>query len=106
MAWTLLVAAIIAEVAGTTALKMSSGLTRLVPSVIVGVAYLLSFVLLAFAVKHLQVSVAYAIWSGVGTAAIAVIGWFAFGESLTVAKVGALLLIIAGVVILNLAEAR
>ncbi|MEV6347172.1 multidrug efflux SMR transporter [Actinoplanes sp. NPDC051851] len=106
MAWILLVVAIAAEVAGTTALKMSSGLTRLVPSLVVGVAYALSFTLLAFAVRYLQVSVAYAIWSGTGTAAIALIGWYAFGESLTVVKVGAMLLIIAGVVILNLTETR
>ncbi|MCI4066225.1 multidrug efflux SMR transporter [Micromonospora sp. R77] len=106
MAWILLVAAIVAEVVGTTALKLSSGLTRLMPSVVVAVAYLLSFVLLAFAVRHLQVSVAYAIWSGVGTATITVIGWYAFGESLTVAKVAAMLLIITGVVILNLAGAE
>ncbi|WP_436536063.1 DMT family transporter [Actinoplanes sp. HUAS TT8] len=106
MAWILLIGAIAAEVVGTTALKMSSGLSRLVPSLIVGVAYVLSFTLLALAVRHLQVSVAYAIWSGVGTAAIALIGWHVFGESLTVAKVSAMLLIIAGVVILNLTEAR
>jgi small multidrug resistance pump len=106
MAWLLLVGAILAEVVGTTALKLSTGLTRLAPSLVVGVAYLLSFVLLAFAVRHLQVSVAYAIWSGVGTATIAVIGWYAFGESLTVTKVAGMLLIIGGVVVLNLAGAQ
>ncbi|MEV0134041.1 multidrug efflux SMR transporter [Dactylosporangium sp. NPDC050688] len=106
MAWILLIGAIAAEVTATSALKQSAGFTRLVPTVVVGVGYLLSFGLLALAVKQLQISVAYAIWSGVGTAAITVIGLYAFDEPLTAAKIAGLLLIIGGVVTLNLSGAQ
>lgn len=106
MSWILLIGAIAAEVTATSALKQSAGFTKLVPTIIVGVGYLLSFGLLALAVKHLQISVAYAIWSGVGTAAITVIGLYAFREPLTITKIVGLLLIIGGVVTLNLSGAR
>lgn len=73
---------------------------------VVAIGYILSFVLLAQALKlHLQVSVAYAIWSGVGTAAIAVIGMLVLNEPLTTAKVLGILMIIGGVVILSLVGA-
>lgn len=103
MVWILLVAAIAAEVTATSALKLSDGFTKLVPSVVVGIGYILSFVLLAQALKHLQVSVAYAIWSGAGTAAIAVVGMLAFKEPLTATKIVGIVLVIGGVVTLNLA---
>ncbi|WP_433349705.1 DMT family transporter [Micromonospora sp. CA-111912] len=106
MAWILLLGAIAFEVTGTSALKHSAGFTKLVPTIVVGVAYLLSFTLLALAVRHLQVSVAYAIWSGVGTAAIAIVARIAFGEALTPAKIAGIALIIAGVATLNLAGAE
>jgi small multidrug resistance pump len=102
MAWILLIGAIATEVIATCALKLSDGLTRLLPSVVVAVGYILSFILLAQALRHLQVSVVYAIWSGVGTAAIAVIGMLALNEPLTAAKILGILLIISGVVTLNL----
>ncbi|GIF42978.1 DMT family transporter [Actinoplanes xinjiangensis] len=105
MAWILLLGAIAAEVTGTTALKLSNGLSRWGPTVVMGAGYLVSFALLAIAVKQIPISVAYAIWSGVGTAVIAVIGLFAFDEQFSVGKVAGILLVIAGVVVLNLAEA-
>jgi small multidrug resistance pump len=81
VAWLLLGCAITCEITATTALKLSDGLTRFGPVLVVAVGYLLSFVLLARALKVLDVGVAYAIWSGVGTAMIAAIGMLAFGES-------------------------
>jgi small multidrug resistance pump len=106
MAWLLLAFAIASEVVATTALKLSDGLTRLGWSAVVAVGYLVSFVLLARALKlHLEVGTAYAVWSGAGTAAIALIGAAFLGESLTLLKVGGILLIIGGVVVLNLAGA-
>jgi small multidrug resistance pump len=104
MAWILLLAAIAAEVTGTTALKQSAGFSKSVPTIVMGVSYLLAFILLALAVKHLQVSITYAIWSGAGTAAISVIGVYAFDEPLTTAKIIGILLIIGGIVTLNLAS--
>lgn len=105
MAWLLLAGAIITEVIATATLKVSDGLTRLLPSIVVGVGYVASFVLLAWALKlQLQVSVAYAIWAGTGTAAIAVIGMLWLGEPLTGVKTLGIVLIIAGTVVLNLAS--
>jgi|SRR6266704_4044164 len=104
MAWIMLLGAIAAEVIGTSALKQSAGFAKLVPTIVVGVSYLLSFTLLSLAVRHLQVSIAYAIWSGVGTAAITLIGLYAFREPLTIVKGIGVLLIIAGAVTLNLAS--
>jgi small multidrug resistance pump len=104
VAWLMLAGAILTEVIATSALKLSDGLSRLVPSIVVAVGYILSFVLLAQALKlHLQVSIAYAVWSGTGTAAIVVIGMLLLDEPLNLAKVVGVGLVILGVVVLNLA---
>lgn len=104
--WLYMAAAIVLEIGGTTALKISDGLSRLAPSFAVVVLYAGSFACLAFALKEVELGVAYAVWSGLGTAAIAVIGILVFGESVTALKLASLALVIAGVVGLNLAEAR
>lgn len=101
-----LAAAILCEVVATTFLKSSEGLTRLGPSVIVVVGYVASLALLAQALKGIDVGVAYAIWAGVGTAAIMLIGVAAFSEALTVTRAAGVGLIIAGVVALNLSGAH
>jgi small multidrug resistance pump len=106
MAWLLLIGAIASEVVATSTLKVSEGFTRLAPSLVSGVGYVVSFVLLSLALKlQMQVSVAYAIWSGVGTAAIAVIGMLALNEPLTAPKCAGIVLIIAGTIVLNLSGA-
>ena len=102
MGWVLLIVAIVLEVAGTTNMKLSEGFSKLLPSLLVLFFYALSIVALTFAVNRLDVSVAYAVWSGMGTALVAVIGLWFFQESLTVTKVVALGLIVAGVAMLNL----
>ena len=102
MGWILLVLAIVLEVAGTTNMKLSEGFSKLVPSVLVLFFYALSIIALTFAVNRLDVSVAYAVWSGMGTALVAVIGLWFFQESLTSVKVVALGLIVVGVVMLHL----
>ncbi len=99
--WLYLLIAILTEVVGTTLMKVSAGLTRLVPSVLMFVMYAISFVFMAFALKKIEVSTAYAIWSGLGTALIAGIGIYWFQESLTLPKVVGTVLVIAGVVLLN-----
>ena len=70
MHWFYLASAILFEVAGTTSMKLSYGFTRLLPSILLFVFYAISFVSLTFAVKKIDMSVSYAIWSGVGTALI------------------------------------
>ena len=98
MSWVYLFMAILLEVSGTTCMKLSQGLTKLGPSVGVFVFYSCSLVGLALALKKLQVSVAYAVWSGVGTAIVAVIGVVWFKEPVTAVKMVCLTMIIAGVV--------
>ncbi len=103
--WIYLLIAILTEVVGTTMMKVSQGLSRLLPSVLMFVMYGISFVFMALALKKIEVSTAYAIWSGIGTALIATIGIVAFRESFNIPKLAGLVLIIAGVVLLNLKEA-
>ena len=104
MGWVLLIVAILLEVAGTTNMKLSEGFSKLVPSVLVLFFYALSIIALTFAVNRLEVSVAYAVWSGMGTALVAMIGIWVFQESLTSIKVVALELIVVGVMMLNFAS--
>jgi small multidrug resistance pump len=97
-----LLLAITAEVVGTTLLKYTEGFTRLWPSVGSLTGYAISFVLLSQTLKTLDIGVTYAVWSGIGTAAIAVIGALAFHEPMTAAKIAGLALIIGGVALVNL----
>ena len=105
MYWVVLLVAIVLEVCGTTCMKLSDGFTRLGYSAALFVFYLLSLTALTFALKRIEVSVAYAVWSGVGTALIALIGMTYFREPVNATKIVSLGLIIAGVVGLNLAGA-
>jgi small multidrug resistance pump len=98
----ILVLAILSEVVGTVALKASEGFARLGPNVLVVVGYGLSFYFLALALKQIPLGVAYAIWSGLGTAGAVLAGILLWRESLTLAGVAGIVLIIAGVILLNL----
>ncbi|WP_030692517.1 multidrug efflux SMR transporter [Streptomyces globisporus] len=106
MGYGLLAGAIAAEILATTSMKYSEGFTRLWPSVVTGAGYLLAFVLLARALKTLEVGTAYAIWSGAGTAVVALIGHLFLGESLGAPKIAGIVLIVAGVAVLNLGGAH
>jgi multidrug transporter EmrE-like cation transporter len=97
----LLFLAIISEVVGTTALKYSEGFTKVAPSGVVIVGYGLAFYLLSLSLKQIPLGTAYAIWSGVGTAATAVIGVLLWREVVDLPRVAGILLIIGGVVLLN-----
>jgi small multidrug resistance pump len=99
----LLSLAIVTEVAGTVALRYSDGFTRLAPSAIVVLGYGASFWLLALVLKELSIGTTYAVWSAAGTALIAAVGVFAFGEPATALKLASIGLIIIGVIGLNLA---
>ena len=100
--WIYLLIAILTEVVGTTMMKVSQGLTRLIPSILMFVFYAVSFIFMALALKKLEVSTAYAIWSGLGTAVIAAIGILWFQESFSILKLAGTGLVIAGVVMLNI----
>ena len=105
MPYLFLAIAIGSEICATVSLKYTEGFSRLLPSLIVVAGYGLSFAFLAQALKHIPVSTAYAIWSGVGTAVIAAIGFGVLGESVNAWKLGGIALIIGGVVALNLGGA-
>jgi small multidrug resistance pump len=98
-----LAVAIILEISGTTAMKLSQGFTRPGPAAVVVVCYLASFVVLSWALRGIALSTAYAIWSGVGTAVVAAIGIVWFAEPAGVLKLVCLAVIIAGVAGLHLA---
>ncbi|WP_406728155.1 multidrug efflux SMR transporter [Streptomyces sp. GD-15H] len=106
MGYLLLAGAIAAEVSATTAMKYSDGFSKLWPSLLTVLGYVVSFALLAQTLRTLSIGTAYAIWAGVGTAAIAAIGVLFMGEGLTAAKALGIALIIVGVVVLNLGGAH
>lgn len=106
MSWIILMAAIVCEVIGTTCMKLSDGFTKVVPVVGMCLFYAISFAALGLTLKNIEVGIAYAVWSGVGTALIALIGIMCFHEGITVMKVGGILLVVSGAVILNLASAH
>jgi len=97
-----LVLAIVLEVVGTSMMKLSEGFTRLVPSVLIFVTYVASTAFLTLALKGIDLGYAYAIWSGLGTAMIMVIGVVIYHEPVTAIKLVSVFLIVAGVVGLNL----
>jgi small multidrug resistance pump len=97
-----LILAILAEVAGTTSIKLSEGFTRLAPSVAIFVFYGLSLGMLNLALKQIDLSFAYAVWSGVGMALIATVGIFWFSEPVGALKMVSLGLIAVGIVGLHL----
>ena len=106
MAWLYLAGAIVFEIGGTTALKLSDGLRHLRPSLAVVLLYGISFACLAIAMRRIELGIAYAIWSGVGTAVIAAIGIVWFREPASALKLFSLAFVIVGVVGLHLAEGR
>lgn len=106
MTYVLLLAAIVAEVIGTSLLRATEGFTRFWPSLGCVVGYGVAAVLLAQVVKEMPVGVAYAIWSAVGTALIVAVGVLLLGDRLTPPTVAGLTLVVAGVVVLNLSGAH
>ncbi len=96
--WFILFVAIVFEVCGTTALKLSDGFTKITPTVTSLLFYGLGLFLMTIALKKLDLGLVYAIWSGLGTALVAVIGIFAFNDLVTPLRIISLSLIIIGVV--------
>lgn len=105
-AWIYLILAILFEVAGTTCMKLSEGFSKAIPSILLFIFYAASFVAVTFALKKIDVSIAYAVWSGLGTAIITLIGIVFFRETITVIKIVSIILIIIGIVGLNLSGVR
>jgi small multidrug resistance pump len=107
LAYVLLLVAVGSEVAATVALKLSEGFSKLLPSVVVVVGYLVSFVALAVVLKRgLGLGLTYALWSAIGVAAVAIIGAAFLGERFNLTMVAGLVLIVGGVALLELGAAK
>ncbi len=104
--WFLLLGAIAFEVVSTSLLNASQGMTRWGYGVAAMAGYGVCFWLLAFAMTRIPMGVAYAVWSGLGIVAIAVIGWVVFRQNLTLAQTGFMALILIGAIGLNLSTVR
>ncbi|MDJ0625547.1 MAG: multidrug efflux SMR transporter [Candidatus Caenarcaniphilales bacterium] len=102
MSWLYLTAAILFEVVGTVSMKLSDGFTKLWPSVAIFVFYTLSFYFMVLCLKKLDVHLVYAVWAGLGTALISIVGFIWFKEPVSTVKILSIFLIIAGVIGLHL----
>lgn len=102
--WFLLALAILLEVAGTTSMKLSDGMQKLGPTVLIFLFYALAFTLMPFVMKKIEMSTVYAIWTGAGTVIVTVIGILYFSESSNPMKLASIGLIGVGVIGLHLAE--
>ena len=94
--------AIVAEVIATSFLKQSDGFTRLVPTVVMAIGYVVAFFFLSLTLREVPTGIAYAIWSGAGMVLIGLAGWAIYGQRLDFAGLVGIALIIAGVLVLNL----
>ncbi|MDL2271947.1 multidrug efflux SMR transporter [Desulfovibrio sp. OttesenSCG-928-I05] len=102
MHWILLFTAIACEALASTALKMTQGFTKPLPSIGVAIALLASLYCSSLALKTISVSIAYALWSGVGMALVVAIAWLWFGQKLDMAAIIGLSFIVLGILILFL----
>ena len=93
--------AVFCEVAGTMLLPATQNFTRLVPTSILAVCYLLAFYLLTFVVNKLPIAVVYATWSGLGIFTIAILGYIFFKQNLSWQAVLGLFFIVLGVILVN-----
>ncbi len=101
MAWIYLSIAIVSEVLGTSFLKESDGFSKLWPSVISLSGYAVALFMLSLAVRDIELGIAYAIWAGVGTALIVLIGWLVLGQGIDAAAIVGVAMIVGGVVVIN-----
>ena len=100
--WTLLLLAISAEVIGTSCLRLSEGMTRPLPTLLVFSAYAIAMALLSKVVMSIPLGITYALWSGIGTVAIVLFGCFAYQQTMGAGQLFGIALITAGVVLVNL----
>lgn len=104
MSWIYLILAIIFETLATTFLKLSNGFSVLIPSVGTILGYILCFLFLSYALKTIDISIAYAIWGAFGILLISIIGMLFFHETISILKISSIILIILGIVGLRLAN--
>ena len=101
MPYVYLAIAIVTEVVATTALRASDGMTRLWPSVVVVVGYVICFIALALCVRRIPIGVAYGIWSGAGLIMITIAGWYLYRQRVDGPAMIGMGMIVAGVVVIQ-----
>ena len=97
-----MILAIIFEVAGTLSIKQATLGNTYFWSGIITVCYIISFALIYYTAQKIEIGIAYAIWAGVGTSLIAILGWLIFKEDMNILKITGIILIIIGAVLLKL----
>lgn len=100
--WLFLTIAIVAEVSATLALKGSDGFTKLGPTLIVISGYLIAFYCLSLALKSIPIGITYAVWAGVGIVFVSIAGYWIYKQSLDLAAIAGICLIVAGVMVIQL----
>ena len=101
MHYAILLAAVIAETIGTTALYASQQFTRLWPSLLVVASYSISFYLLSMTLKWFPVGIMYAFWSGMGIVLIALFGFLVYGQRLDWPAIIGLAMIVGGIIVIH-----
>jgi quaternary ammonium compound-resistance protein SugE len=104
LAWLYLLVAGVFEVVWALGMKYTDGFTKIIPSILTVAAMAVSVVFLSLAVKTLPLGTGYAVWTGIGTVGTAIFGILLFGEPATVARLGCMLLIVAGIIGLKLVD--
>lgn len=104
--WSLLLIAIVCEVIATSLLKQTEGFTKPLPTLASLVGYSLAFYFLSLTLKSLPVGIAYAIWSGLGVVLVTLIAWLLYDQVLSFLSLFGIVLIVAGVIIVNLAASK
>ena len=102
--WALLLLAISAEVIGTSCLRLSEGMTRPLPTLLVFSAYALAMALLSKVVLSIPLGITYALWSGIGTVVIVLVGRLAYNQLLAPTQLLGIALITTGVILVNLGQ--
>ena len=104
--WLLLATGILTELAGSTCMKLSDGFSNIYASILTFVFWGISFTVFIFALKEFDLSFAYAIWAGMGILLVSLIGMIYFKEPVSSMKILSILVIVAGVIMLNLSDIR
>lgn len=106
IAWVILGASVISEVAGTVALRQSAGFTKIVPALLAGLFYVAAVWLMAIAMRHLEMGVTYAVWAASGTVITGLVGMAIYNEQVSLQKILGILLVLIGVLVLGIEKAQ
>ncbi|WP_332877209.1 DMT family transporter [Massilia sp. S19_KUP03_FR1] len=102
IAWVVLGASVISEVAGTVALRQSVGFTKVGPALLAGLFYAVAVWLMAIAMRQLEMGVTYAVWAASGTVITALVGIAIYNEHASLQKFVGILLVLIGVFVLSI----